>query len=111
MPRFSTQALEFRIRARQFEQDMRQAAAFFLVSGIDLPAALASDGEHRQRLTQRIARLVERERIKGARRHWSYDLNRHIALKQALDRLRSGETAPGDAPPAPWRAVELGLLP
>jgi hypothetical protein len=27
------------------------------------------------------------------RRHWSYDLNRHIALKQALDLLR--ERQPG----------------
>ena len=32
---------------------------------------------------------MERERLRGMRRHWSYDLNRHIALKQVLDKLRS----------------------
>ena len=39
------------------------------------------------RTIKRIERLLERERLRGGRRHWSYDLNRHIALKQALDRL------------------------
>jgi hypothetical protein len=32
--------------------------------------------------------MIERERQRGMRKHWSYDLNRHIALKQALDALR-----------------------
>ena len=35
--------------------------------------------------------MIERERQRGMRKHWSYDLNRHIALKQALDRLRPAE--------------------
>ena len=32
---------------------------------------------------------LARERSKGVARHWSYDLNRHIALKAARDRLRA----------------------
>jgi hypothetical protein len=74
---------------RDFQNDAaRQNAAFFIMSGIDLPLALKSQGEERKRIILRIERLLERERLKGMRRHWSYDLNRHIALMQALDSLR-----------------------
>ncbi len=69
----------------------RQTAALFLVCGIDLSEALAASKLERGRTISRLQRLIERERIKGTRRHWSYDLNRHIALKQALDRLRDAE--------------------
>lgn len=77
-------------KARKFEEssEARQIAAFFLISGIDLSAAMETAGEERKRILLRIERLLERERLKGSRRHWSYDLNRHIALKSALDRLR-----------------------
>jgi len=98
----ATEARQFRALARQIETEAQQAAAFFLMSGVDLSAALATAGEERRRLTLRIERLLERERQKGARRHWSYDLNRHIALKQALDRLsmpgQSAAVAPGVSP-------------
>ena len=39
-----------------------------------------------------LERMIERERQRGMRKHWSYDLNRHIALKQALDSLRPAVT-------------------
>ena len=87
MDGLARQARRFREEKDAFERDARQVAAFFLISGIDLADALASQGEERARTVARIARLVERERLKGVRRHWSYDLNRHISLKQALDRL------------------------
>ena len=32
---------------------------------------------------------LARERKKGISRHWTYDLNRHIALKAARDRLKT----------------------
>ncbi|WP_081582617.1 hypothetical protein [Nitratireductor pacificus] len=67
--------------------DARQTAALALVCGIDLPSALRSSGTDRIALQQRLKRMIERERLKGARGHWSYDLNRHIALGQALQRL------------------------
>jgi len=66
----------------------RQNAAFFLISGIDLSVAQGTKGEERAALLVRLGRLIERERLKGMRRHWSYDLNRHIALKQAYDCLK-----------------------
>lgn len=87
MQGLAAEARCFRENRQQFEAAARQTAAFFIMSGVDLDAALDSEGADRSRIVARVARLVERERLKGTRRHWSYDLNRHIALKQALDRL------------------------
>lgn len=87
-------------------------AAMQLVCGIDLSAALAAESELQARYIRRIERVIERERLKGMRRHWSYDLNRHIALKQALDLLRGrqpghkkrlGVTAAAGAPATPTK--------
>jgi hypothetical protein len=86
----------FKARKACFDTGARQMAAFFLVSGVDLTTALATTGEARRRTVKRIERLVERERLRGACRHWSYDLNRHIALKQALDRLREQPPPPDE---------------
>lgn len=72
-----------------------QLAALQILCGIDLPAALASDGKARAATIARIDRLLVRERMKGLAGHWSYDLNRHIALKQASDRLKQSIGAPG----------------
>ncbi len=36
-----------------------------------------------------IEKRLARERHKGIARHWGYDLNRHMALKAARDRLRA----------------------
>lgn len=69
----------------------RQMAALFILCGIDLVGGLRSSRQERVRLVARVRRLIERERLRGVNRHWTYDLNRHIALKQALDRLVSGE--------------------
>jgi len=74
------------------EREARQNAAFFLMSGIDLATALDQEGEERKVTIIRLGRLLERERLKGVRRHWSYDLNRHIALKQVYDRLLKAES-------------------
>lgn len=68
--------------------DARQTAAFQIACHFDLREALEADAATRARIALRLERLIERERQRGVRRHWSYDLNRHIALKQALDRLR-----------------------
>ena len=87
MTRFHEEAKNFKM-GKGREADMaRQTAAFFLVCGIDLGEALASYGAARTQLCRKLARLIERERLRGMRRHWSYDLNRHIALKQVLDQL------------------------
>ncbi|MFZ1681473.1 MAG: cytoplasmic protein [Rhizobiaceae bacterium] len=76
--------------------------AMRLLVGVDIEDidGLAADG--RGQLLLRVERLIERERLKGAQRHWSYDLNRHIALADAARYLREGANAdgrPGEAPP------------
>lgn len=93
MTAFREEASAFRRAKERQVREARQMAAFFLVSGIDLEAALKTTGEERRAILMRLARLIERERLKGMRRHWSYDLNLHIALSQAYDRLK-GEAAP-----------------
>lgn len=73
------------------EEDRRASArlaALFLTAGIEMRDAIAAAGAQRAQILMRIERLLERERLRGLRRHWSYDLNRHIALKQALESLR-----------------------
>lgn len=88
MREFYEEAKAFGARKLAETADARQIVAMRLVCGIDLSAALDAAPELRAKLIQRVERTIERERLKGMRRHWSYDLNRHIALKQVLDRLR-----------------------
>lgn len=65
-----------------------QRVALQILAKIDLEAVLSASDEIRSNAVMRLNRLIERERLKGMQRHWAYDLNRHIALKQALDKLR-----------------------
>ncbi|WP_230980368.1 cytoplasmic protein [Oryzicola mucosus] len=81
------ETLAFRSRKERETMEARQIAALQLACGLDLDEALSSDGNARRTLLARLDRTLERERLKGLRRHWSYDLNRHIALKQIRDRL------------------------
>ncbi|TKT81210.1 hypothetical protein [Aquamicrobium sp. LC103] len=80
---------EFRKRRENEQSSARQMAALFLSAGIEISQALEAPAAERGRIVLRIERLLERERLRGARRHWTYDLNRHIALKQARDHLRA----------------------
>ena len=96
---------EFQEEARMFQanrlaevSDARQRAALQLCCGIDLGQMELATTEDRTGLVRRIERAIERERLKGNRRHWSYDLNRHIALKQALDRFRQAGPAKNPQP-------------
>ena len=78
---------EFIIQQERRVRAARQNAALFLTSGIDLADAVALRGEQRKITIIRVGRLLARERLRGIRQHWSYDLNRHIALKQVYDTL------------------------
>lgn len=93
---------------RQFERRSVHMAAFRLSTGIDLSVALASSGQQRQRIVANLARLIERERLRGVRRHWSYDLNRHIALKQVLDELAGSLARQRSSKPTDNRPMKNG---
>jgi nanoRNase/pAp phosphatase (c-di-AMP/oligoRNAs hydrolase) len=90
---FHQETKDFKHRKAQETAHARQIAALHLACGIDLAAALEAGPAEKLRLASRLERAIERERLKGLRRHWSYDLNRHIALKQGLDRLRGTKAA------------------
>ena len=46
------------------------------------------DPRVRRERIDRVERALARERRKARVRHWSYSLNRHLALREELDRLR-----------------------
>lgn len=101
----------FRARKSEAEREARQRVALALLAGVDLcactsPAAVSALGA-------RLERLLERERLKGLARHWSYDLNRHIALKQALDKLRGrrGPAGPARTEPRSRKAIRRPKAP
>src|SRR5688500_11052200 len=85
----------FRENKQSWASEARQMAALQIACHFDLAEALNAEPGVRARIVLRPERMIERERQRGARKHWSYDLNRHIALKQALDRLRPEEPGAG----------------
>ncbi len=78
----------FRSRLTRETAVANQLAAVRLACGVDMPDPKNAERADLERTIARISRAIQRERMKAARAHWSYDLNRHIALKQALDELR-----------------------
>lgn len=100
--------MDLKAEARAFvaERDMLQRRAAQRVAllcngGIEIEMLHEGGAPARALLARRLKRLIERERIRGSNRHWSYDLNRHIALKQALDQIEGGEAR--KTKPAPRR--------
>ena len=85
---FSGEIAAFRREKLTEFTDARQRAALQLCCGIELSSALSGEPEPTLALLKRLERAIERERLRGVNRHWSYDLNRHIALKQVRDRLK-----------------------
>ncbi len=55
--------------------------------------------EASRRIVRRLASALRSERTRGRAGHWTYDLNRHLALIQAYraERRRLRERAGGDA--------------
>ncbi|OYR19525.1 cytoplasmic protein [Brucella thiophenivorans] len=78
---------EFMIIRNQQRMGAMQRVALQIIAGIDMDRLLDAPENEKKQAQHKLIRLIERERLKGINRHWSYDLNRHIALKQALDRL------------------------
>lgn len=82
------QMRDFVARKRNDQARAAQVAALQLCCGMDLGALLSGDLSARSLGLRRLERMMERERLKGQRGHWGYDLNRHIALGQAALMLR-----------------------
>jgi hypothetical protein len=84
-----TEILDFVAARRREARESAQRAALQIVCGLDLQATLAGSRDQRQKALAKAERMTRRERHRGALGHWSYDLNRHIALKQVCERLRA----------------------
>lgn len=72
------------------KEDAQQAAQSFALQmscGIDLLQITAASVETKTSIAAKLKRLIQRERLKGLNKHWSYDINRHIALKQVQRRI------------------------
>ncbi len=84
-------------RSRQSLDALNHARALVsvrLLCGEDLDDVLAGGQAARSRLARKLVIRLERERLKGLRGHWSYDLNRHIGLRQALDLVAQRAAGP-----------------
>lgn len=64
-----------------------QSSALQMSCGIDLLQITAATTETKAIIAAKLNRLIKRERLKGLNKHWSYDINRHIALKQVQRRI------------------------
>ena len=66
--------------------------------------------ENRKRILAALARALRAERNRGRAGHWTYDLNRHIGLKQAYaaERRLLAEARKPAANPEKTRAAENG---
>lgn len=74
----------FQSRKKHRQSQALQRAAFQLRCGLDLDAVLKGSEEKRQAARQKIRRLLQRERLKGRRGNYGYDINWQIALRQVL---------------------------
>lgn len=80
---------EFEERKTSLHARAQKLAAVRIACGIDLPEHGAGERVELERILARVERAIQRERMKAALAHWSYDLNRHIALKLARDDLKA----------------------
>jgi len=103
MPGLIGEARAHVARREEAESHARQSAALQILCGIDVEMVVAGGAAERAAALSRVERALERERLKGTQRHWSYDLNRHIALKQAHDRLRALDKDKQGTAPDPAR--------
>lgn len=83
--------LGFSRRATNETTLARATLSLQMLCGEDLNAVLAGGVAERQRARRKLLHRLERERLRGLRGHWSYDLNRHIGLRQALDLIGGKE--------------------
>lgn len=105
MPNLVGEARAYVARREEADSHARQIAALQILCGIDVEKVVAGGAAERATALRRVECALERERLKGTQRHWSYDLNRHIALKQAHDRLRALNNDNDGTAPDPARHI------
>jgi hypothetical protein len=84
---FESEAEAFVALKETRRSNAAQRAAVFLALGTELDDILGAGGEARTEAARQLERKIRRERIRGLRQPWDYDLDRHIALSRALRRI------------------------
>ncbi|MBB6260337.1 hypothetical protein FHS77_000861 [Paenochrobactrum gallinarii] len=87
---FKQNIATFKAEKQRLAQHAVQRAALQILANMDIDKIMVAPLGEKENAMRKLRRLIERERLKGTAGHWSYDLNRHIALKQALDRIKHG---------------------
>ncbi len=87
MHAFQQEIAAFAERKAAELSEARRRVALRLSCGIDLPNPSLTDRAATMEALSKARRAMKRERMKALHRHWSYDLNRHIALKEACDEM------------------------
>lgn len=85
---FKQSIIQFQADQQRLTMHATQRAALQIIANIDIDKIISAPLAVQKQAIKKLRRLIERERLKGHAKHWSYDLNRHIALKQAFDRLK-----------------------
>lgn len=98
-------AKHWRAEGEESARFLRASAALQLMVGLDLKTILAAPLDARRTILPRIKLALRREHLRGIARHWSYDLSRHIALKQALDYVVTGSAGDKTKTATPRAAV------
>ena len=86
--RRAARSLGITIRAGAESYDRNRHLRRLLPVGPDVVADLSVAG--RRKVLRMLARALRAERNRGRAGHWTYDLNRHIALAQAYAAERRG---------------------
>lgn len=81
----------FLARKAERESFAARRLALYRAVGKEPEELAGATGPERDAIARRLARQIRRERIKGLRQPWQYDLDRHIALKGALQQLLGKE--------------------
>jgi hypothetical protein len=87
MHAFQQEIAAFAERKAAELSEARRRVALRLSCGMDLPDPAQADRATTMDALGKARRAMKRERMKALHRHWSYDLNRHIALKEACDEM------------------------
>jgi len=102
MHRAAAAALEGQIRAGAIAYRRERDLAGLIRGAEKLPGE--DEKAHAGRILARLRNALRAERARARAGHWSYDLNRHIALKAALKAESEASSRPMPESKAPARA-------
>lgn len=102
------QALDATVRAGAIRYERARHLPRLIRAGPDEYAG--DDAETARAIVARLVHALNAERRRGRSGHWTYDMNRHIALMQALAAERASLARLTETPPRPAQGNEATRL-